>query len=122
MDHAIDYFFGTGDGSVSHWHSPADADLDHDGRNDAVRLDFDGDGRADDAMWDSDGDGVADIAALDRDDDGTPDSFYRDSGRGLWDVAAFARRLYLDIDGDGRDDCVLTDRDGDGVADAGEHL
>ncbi|MFW0789891.1 hypothetical protein [Gordonia sp. CPCC 205333] len=117
MDHVIDYFFGSGSGPVSHWHSPADVDLDHDGTNEAVRLDFDGDGRTDDAMWDSDGDGVADVAALDLDDDGATESFYRDGGRGLWDQPSSARRIYLDTDGDGRDDYVLIDRDGDGVAD-----
>ena len=66
----LEYFFGTGDGTLSTWHSPADLDLDHDGTLDAVALDFDGDGLRDDAMWDTDADGVADRAMLDLDDDG----------------------------------------------------
>lgn len=87
MDPLIDYVFGPGDGTLSRWSSAADLDLDADGTLDAVSIDFDGDGRADDAMWDVDGDGHADVAALDIDDDGRPERQYRDSGRGLWDVA-----------------------------------
>ncbi len=87
MDPLIDYVFGPGDGTLSRWSSATDLDLDADGTPDAVSIDFDGDGRADDAMWDVDGDGHADVAALDIDDDGRPERQYRDSGRGLWDVA-----------------------------------
>ena len=87
MDPLIEYVFGPGDGMLSRWSSPADLDLDSDGTPDAVAVDFDGDGRADDALWDVDGDGRADIAALDVDDDGRPERLYRDSGRGLWDIA-----------------------------------
>lgn len=87
MDPLIEYVFGTGDGTVSRWSSPTDLDLDSDGTPDAVSVDFDGDGRSDDALWDVDGDGRADIAALDLDDDGRPERLYRDSGRGLWDIA-----------------------------------
>ncbi len=60
----IEYIFGTGDGLVTHWSTPADLDLDGDGVLDAVVLDFDGDGLIDDALWDSDGDGAADIMVL----------------------------------------------------------
>lgn len=98
MDASIEYIFGPGDGTTTRWSSIADLSLGETlgaygpgsgsggpaGR-DAVGLDFDGDGRRDDAMWDTDGDGVADVAALDTDDDGEPDTFYRDSGSGLWD-------------------------------------
>ncbi len=84
MDAGIDYLFGLGDGHTTTWVSAADADLDGDGRADAVMLDFDGDGRRDDAMWDTDGDGTADVTALDTDDDDLPDTFYRDGGTGVW--------------------------------------
>jgi hypothetical protein len=81
----IEYVFGTGDGVVHTWSSPADLDLSGYGA-DAVRLDFDGSGYADDAMWDSDGDGVADIVALDLDHDGILDHFFTDpTGTGTWD-------------------------------------
>lgn len=82
---SITYGFGTGVGEMSSWTSVADHDLSGDGVLDAVRLDFDGDGSADDAMWDSDGDTRADLAVIDTDDDGTPDTYYSDTGRGLWD-------------------------------------
>ena len=82
----IDYVFGTGDGTVHAWSSPADLDLSGTGACDAVRLDFDGSGSADDALWDSDGDGVADVAALDLDGDGVLDHFFTDpTGLGTWD-------------------------------------
>ncbi|WP_369403292.1 hypothetical protein [Gordonia soli] len=83
MDPTIEYAFGVGDGHTTTWTSVADADLDGDGRLDAVWLDFDGDGRRDDAMWDSDGDGIADTAVLDA--DGDAGRHFHDSGRGLWD-------------------------------------
>lgn len=146
VDPVIDYFFGTGTGPVTHWHSPPDVDIDGDGTFDAVALDFDGDGRVDDAMWDSDGDGSADTVALDLSDDASPDSFYTDSGRGLWEVPGRgpgvddppARRppadsVAYDLDGNGRDDAratgvhraggalaagrVYLDTDGDGTYD-----
>ncbi|MGV9826904.1 MULTISPECIES: hypothetical protein [unclassified Gordonia (in: high G+C Gram-positive bacteria)] len=87
MDLMIEYVFGTGDGSLSRWSSVADVDVDGDGTFDGVRLDFDGDGITDDVLWDSDGDAIADVVALDVDDDGAGDHYYRDSGRGVWDVA-----------------------------------
>ncbi|GAA3949041.1 hypothetical protein [Gordonia caeni] len=126
---ALEYFFGTGDGATSTWHSPADLDLNGDGVLDAVALDFDGDGRIDDAMWDSDGDGVADRAVLDLDDDGVPERFFRDSGLGLWEQSVPGApaghqstppspgRLEIDADGDGRPEAILEDTDGDGYAD-----
>jgi len=81
----IEYVFGTGDGSPSHWRSAADWDMSGDGRADAVRLDFDGDGRRDDVLWDVDGDGIADRAGLDRDDNGVPEHWYVDRNRsGVW--------------------------------------
>lgn len=95
MDPVIEYLFGVGDGHTTSWHSPADTDLDTDGVPDAVGLDFDGDGRRDDLLADLDGDGVADVAAIDADDDGTADHFYRDSGRGLWDIAVDRNTLGL---------------------------
>ena len=124
----IEYFFGTGEGEPTSWHSPADLDLDSDGHLDAVALDFDGDGLIDDAMWDSDGDGVADRSVLDLDDDGTPEAVFADGGRGLWEKPMPADlspaepgpatgRLDVDHDGDGRPDEVLEDLDGDGFAD-----
>lgn len=61
----ITYAFGTGDGELTEWISPADLDADGDGAVDAVLLDFDGDGLIDDAMWDADGDGAADTVRLD---------------------------------------------------------
>lgn len=128
MDPVIEYFFGPGDGSTTRWSSPADAVLGDSGP-DAVRLDFDGDGSRDDAMWDTDADGIADVAALDTDDDGEPDTFYRDSGAGLWDRAVDPaagvepgssearspaagdgpgeRVLRLDLDADGASDIEL---------------
>ncbi|GAA1483108.1 hypothetical protein GCM10009624_35480 [Gordonia sinesedis] len=96
MEPMIEYLFGTGDGPTTTWHSPADADLDSDGTLDAVRLDFDGDGRDDDLLADLDGDGVADVAGLDLDDDGVIDHFYRDSGRGLWEVEVDRATLGID--------------------------
>lgn len=132
----IEYFFGTGDGALSTWHSPADADLDGDGVLDAVSLDFDGDGLTDDVMWDSDGDGRADRVVLDLNDDGTPETVFADSGLGLWELprggaptssgtstgtadgSELPRRLEIDDDGDGVPDQVLEDTDGDGFADA----
>ncbi|MFT4042463.1 MAG: FG-GAP-like repeat-containing protein [Gordonia sp. (in: high G+C Gram-positive bacteria)] len=157
MDLLIDYLFGTGEGELTRWSSPADLDVDHDGTYDAVRLDFDGDQRVDDALWDLDGDGQADVAvldvagrdggALDHDEADETAHFYRDSGRGLWDVAvepatlplghtnavpaplpspappAPERAEALDLDGDGRNDAVISgrrlriDTDGDGTAD-----
>lgn len=86
MDEVIDYVFGVGDGPTTRWSSPVDTDVDGDGSLDAVALDFDGDGRIDDAMWDADGNGIADTAALDLDDDGVLDAFFRDGGRGLWEL------------------------------------
>ncbi|MBF6213658.1 hypothetical protein IU433_12610 [Nocardia puris] len=81
----IEYVFGTGDGVVSTWTSPADLDLASTGTADALQLDFDGDGLADDALWDSRGTGVADVAALDLDDDGLLDAFFLDpTGLGTW--------------------------------------
>ncbi|QRY62303.1 hypothetical protein JVX90_18285 [Gordonia sp. PDNC005] len=124
MDPVIEYGFGTGDGDLSSWRSPADLDLSGDGLFDAVALDFDGDGRVDDAMWDSDGDGVADRSALDLDDNGHPDSVFTDGGKGLWERPADSARTVdrpressLDTDGDSSDDTVLIDSDGDGYAD-----
>ncbi|WP_067648810.1 hypothetical protein [Nocardia harenae] len=79
----IEYVFGTGDGAVHGWSSPADLSLG--GALDAVRLDFDGDGLLDDALWDADRDGVAELAALDLTDDGVLDHFYTDpTGLGTW--------------------------------------
>ncbi|MFT4087551.1 MAG: hypothetical protein QM658_10425 [Gordonia sp. (in: high G+C Gram-positive bacteria)] len=129
MDAMLDYSFGSGDGELSTWHSPADFDVDGDGRLDAVTLDFDGDGLADDVMWDSDGDGRADRVVL---DGGGASTVYADSGRGLWDVPsdltpgkgppaqgpAARGRLEIDDDGDGVPDQVLVDTNGDGFADA----
>ncbi|MEU8895252.1 hypothetical protein [Nocardia sp. NPDC048505] len=81
----IEYVFGTGDGVVHLWSSPADLDLARTGTVDAVQLDFDGDGLYDDALWDTHGTGVADVAALDLNDDGVLDHFYTDpSGLGTW--------------------------------------
>ncbi|MFF0532290.1 hypothetical protein ACFYT3_28415 [Nocardia amikacinitolerans] len=81
----IEYGFGTGDGAVHVWSSPADLDLARTGTADAIQLDFDGDGLADDALWDSHGTGIADVAALDLDDDGVLDHFYTDpTGNGTW--------------------------------------
>ncbi|MFT3901523.1 MAG: hypothetical protein QM728_14935 [Gordonia sp. (in: high G+C Gram-positive bacteria)] len=85
---SIAHTFGTGDGETHTWHAPADVDFNGDGRLDSVRLDFDGDGRIDDLMIDSDSDGVADCAALDLDDDGVVESFFRDTGNGVWGVRA----------------------------------
>ncbi|WP_454164206.1 hypothetical protein [Gordonia iterans] len=124
----LEYSFGTGDGELSTWHSPAGLDLDGDGTLDAVALDFDGDGRTDDAMWDSDGDGVADRAVLDLDDDGVPETAFADGGAGVWEIRlvgsprddagpAGLGRLEIDVDGDGKTDQVLEDTDGDGHAD-----
>lgn len=129
---ALEYFFGTGDGAVSTWHSPADLDLNGDGILDAVALDFDGDGLIDDAMWDTDGDGVADRVALDLDDDGIAEQVFADGGAGLWErpvndqpraagepdrAGSSPGRLEVDDDGDGLPDQVLEDTDGDGYAD-----
>ncbi|MEP9415513.1 hypothetical protein ABLE92_14355 [Gordonia sp. VNQ95] len=86
MEPVLEYFFGTGDGDPTHWHTAADADPDGDGVRNALWLDFDGDGRADDLMWDVDGDGVVDVAALDLDDDGTGEACFRDSGNGVWAI------------------------------------
>ncbi|MCP2318626.1 hypothetical protein APR12_003981 [Nocardia amikacinitolerans] len=81
----IEYGFGTGDGAVHVWSSPADLDLARTGTADAIQMDFDGDGLADDALWDSHGTGIADVAALDLDDDGVLDHFYTDpTGLGTW--------------------------------------
>ncbi|MET8773769.1 hypothetical protein ABZV58_01970 [Nocardia sp. NPDC004654] len=81
----IEYGFGTGDGAVHVWSSPADLDLARTGTADAIQLDFDGDGIADDALWDSHGTGIADVAALDLDDDGVLDHFYTDpTDLGTW--------------------------------------
>ncbi|MGW0250182.1 hypothetical protein ACWDYH_26515 [Nocardia goodfellowii] len=81
----IEYVFGTGDGEVHVWSSPADLELARTGTVDAVQLDFDGDGLLDDALWDTHGTGVADVAALDLTDDGILDHFYTDpSGLGTW--------------------------------------
>ncbi|EGD54532.1 hypothetical protein [Gordonia neofelifaecis] len=127
MDTVIEYFFGTGDGTMSQWRSTADLDLDGDGVPESVALDFDGDGLIDDAMTDTDHDGVADLVALDLDDDGVPESRYTDSGRGLWDTASAPdtpavpptpREVALDSDDDGTPDTVLIDADGDGFADS----
>jgi hypothetical protein len=71
----IEYIFGSGDGTVHIWSSPADLELAESGTLDAVQLDFDGDGLVDDALWDSHGAGIADVAALDLDDDGVLDHF-----------------------------------------------
>lgn len=82
----ITYAFGTGDGEVTGWASPADFDTDGDGALDAVRLDFDGDGLIDDAMWDSDGDGAADTVRLDTtaEADSAERWFVDESGDGTW--------------------------------------
>lgn len=80
----IEYGFGTGDGHVSVWHSPADLDLGGAGVLDAVLLDFDGDGLVDDAMWDSDGDGVADTVVLGAVGEGPPRAFLDGAGDGTW--------------------------------------
>lgn len=136
MDGVIEYAFGTGDGEMSSWRSPADLDLDGDGVFDAVALDFDGDGFADDAMWDSDGDAHADRSVLDLDDDGVPEARFADGGRGLWERAdisdepasdepepdepesSVGSESRIDSDGDGVADTVLVDTDGDGYADS----
>ncbi|WP_439030890.1 hypothetical protein [Gordonia terrae] len=138
MEPVIEYFFGSGDGSLTRWSSPADLTLGSTpGVSDAVLLDFDGDGRRDDAMWDTDADGVADVAALDIDAHTGPDAFYRDSGAGLWDrpvgredigpgatppspddpeatdqPGSHALRLDLDDDGDTDAELVGTERAG----------
>lgn len=81
----IEYVFGTGDGIVHSWSSPAELALAETGVADAVWLDFDGDTSIDDALWDSDRDGVADVAALDLDDDGVLDHFFTDpAADGTW--------------------------------------
>ncbi|MGB3696074.1 MAG: hypothetical protein WBA05_01445 [Gordonia sp. (in: high G+C Gram-positive bacteria)] len=122
MEPVIEYYFGTGDGTLTHWRTAAGIDFDGDGVPDAVALDFDGDGRFDDLMWDADGDGVADFVLLDLDDDGVPEARYADSGRGLWDRPAAQpggrAESVLDTDDDGVDDLVLIDADGDGYADS----
>ncbi|HNP56419.1 MAG TPA: hypothetical protein PK331_10010 [Gordonia sp. (in: high G+C Gram-positive bacteria)] len=141
----IAHTFGTGFGETHTWHAPADADLNGDGRLDSVRLDFDGDGLADDAMIDADGDGVAEYAALDLDDDGTPDTYFTDTGNGVWGVRSPPPSGFgavesgappkpgrqwrpVDLDGDGAPDATLVtfadgrrelhlDTDGDGRTD-----
>lgn len=80
----IEYGFGTGDGHVSVWHSPADLDISGDGVLDAVLLDFDGDGLVDDAMWDSDGDGIADTVLLGIYGDDPVRGFVDGAGDGTW--------------------------------------
>lgn len=80
----IEYGFGTGDGLVSVWHSPADLDVSGDGVLDAVLLDFDGDGLVDDAMWDSDGDGIADTVLLGIYGDDPLRGFVDGAGDGTW--------------------------------------
>ncbi|WP_024793004.1 hypothetical protein [Tomitella biformata] len=136
----IEYIFGTGDGHVDTWATPADIDVNGDGLLDAVALDFDGDGLFDDALWDTDGDGVADTVAVDfragggagwytdPDADGTW-SDYRAGGAEPVEAAAPelptapvvvaepVPTLVVDTDGDGILDTGLTDRDGDGRLD-----
>ncbi|GAA4802505.1 hypothetical protein [Tomitella cavernea] len=80
----ITYAFGTGDGELTEWSTPAGLDVDGDGTVDAVELDFDGDGLIDDAMWDSDADGVADTTCLD-----------------VADGAGGGERWFVDATGDG---------------------
>ncbi|MFC9893283.1 hypothetical protein ACFVMC_06295 [Nocardia sp. NPDC127579] len=81
----IEYVFGTGDGELHVWSSPADLELANTGTVDAVQLDFDGDGLLDDALWDTRGAGSADVAGLDLNDDGVLDHFYTDpTGLGTW--------------------------------------
>lgn len=91
----IEYGFGTGDGHVSVWHSPADLDVSGDGVFDAVLLDFDGDGVVDDAMWDSDGDGIADTVVLGVYGDDPQRRFVDAAGDGTW---AQAVPLPMDLD------------------------
>ncbi|MUM17090.1 pullulanase [Mycobacterium sp. CBMA271] len=125
----MDYCFGAGDGVVTAWDAPLNADLDGDGVLDAVRLDFDGDGLFDDMMWDSDADGSADHSVLDVDNDGVPETFFTDEGLGTWtfhversgsiswfglDGTEHAGGA-ADLDGDGTPE-QLVDVDGDGDA------
>ncbi|MBA0046750.1 pullulanase [Mycobacteroides sp. LB1] len=125
----MDYCFGAGDGIVTAWDAPPNADLDGDGVLDAVRLDFDGDGVFDDMMWDADGDGSADHSVLDVDNDGTPETYFTDDGLGTW-VFHVERSGSIswfgldgiehpggaaDLDGDGTPERLL-DMDGDGDA------
>ncbi|WJR33869.1 pullulanase [Mycobacteroides immunogenum] len=125
----MDYCFGGGDGVVTAWDAPPNADLDGDGIMDAVRLDFDGDGLFDDMMWDSDGDGSADHSVLDIDNDGRPETYFTDDGLGTWafhversgSVSWFGLDGTehpggtADVDGDGKPE-QLIDADGDGHA------
>ncbi|WP_430334894.1 hypothetical protein [Rhodococcus sp. ACT016] len=125
---SLEYWFGTGDGSITTWDSEADLDLDGDSEFDSVRLDFDGDGLFDDAMWDIDGDGVVDRVILDA---GQPSArHFADPARhGVWaqeverDVrpsappAVPSGRRSVDYDGDGAVDDAVVDFDGDGTPD-----
>lgn len=84
----ITYAFGTGDGELTEWVSPAGLDADGDGAVDAVLLDFDGDGVIDDAMWDADGDGAADTVRLDTTAEADAEErwFVDGAGDGTWAV------------------------------------
>ncbi|WP_235686870.1 hypothetical protein [Tomitella gaofuii] len=128
----ITYAFGTGDGEVTEWTSPADLDVDGDGAVDAVALDFDGDGLIDDAMWDADSDGVADTTCLDvaAGAGGGERWFVDAAGDGTWATEIRVEQgaggapggqqdgsLLVDSDDDGFPDMRLVDSDGDGYLD-----
>jgi hypothetical protein len=124
----MDYCLGPGDGTASMWTAAFDADVDHDGVSDAVRLDLDGDGQRDDALVDFDDDGTADHAVIDFESD---PAWRTDDGTGTWSVPAERGTPLqwfsldgvqstggpeLDFDGDGVTD-LLFDVDADGTAD-----
>jgi len=89
-DEIVDALFDGGDGNVTF------ADIDGDGRSDAVVSDTDNDGHIDAIAVDSDGDGKLDEIAMDTDGDGHLDA------------------IALDTDGDGEFDTALVDEHGDG--------